>query len=265
MEKLKASGDGMERTYSIGRVVSGAFQILRRGFVPLIALILLFGLVPTILSYLFILPAVGGLAATPEAQQAQMNAIRAHAGLLVPAYVVLLLVTCASYMAQFHAAIRIGEGDAPRILDSAAHGIRKALPMLGLTVLTYIALVIASVLFIIPALILLVRWSASAQALAVENVGIIGALRRSGELTRGSRWRILLMVIVGFMLLAVWGLGIFAAAGLVAALGPVGFVAQTLAGFLFGLLIVTLSAAHYLELRALREEMGAGRLAEVFA
>jgi hypothetical protein len=48
---------------------------------------------------------------------------------------------------------------------------------------------------IVPGLFLLALWAVVAQAAAIESTDWLGALRRGAELTRGSRWHALGVVI----------------------------------------------------------------------
>lgn len=253
----------MDRSYSIGRVLGGSFEVVKRGFLPLIAIVLIFAAVPTILSYTVILPELGGLGADPAAQAAAFP--NANWALIGPFYLVTLLLTGASYSAQFHASIRLLDGERVNVLESVRRGLRRALPMVASGILSYLAFIVGLVLFIVPGLILAVRWSAVWQALAVEDIGVFEAFSRSADLTRGSRWHSFLMFIVSLVMLAAYGAAIFAISAFLGAAGVPGIVLQSLLGFAFTLVIAALYAAHYVELRTIREGAGTNRLAEVFA
>ena len=260
----------MDRTYNIGRVLGGGVAVMKRGFLTLIAIVLIFAVVPTILSYAVILPAMGGLGADPAAQAAAFS--NANWALIGPAYLVSALIAAASYPALFHAAIRLLDGERADIMESVMHGIRRALPFLVLAILMYFGTVFGLVLLIVPGLILLVRWSTALQALSVEPIGVFGAFSRSADLTRGSRWRIVLLVLVSFVIFSALGFVLFAVLG-AAGGGSVGFsvsgapalIAQTAIGAFITVFFIGVGAAHYVELRTVREGAGTDRLAEVFA
>lgn len=73
----------------------------------------------------------------------------------------------------------------------------------GYNLLTSIGIGLGLVFFIIPGLLLFVRWSVGLPALLRENLGVSEAMGRSRDLTEGNRWRILglaLLIWVPFLL-----------------------------------------------------------------
>jgi hypothetical protein len=64
-------------------------------------------------------------------------------------------------------------------------------PMLGLSLLTYLAYAFGLALLVVPGIILVVRWSISVPVLIAEEPGVIGALRGSWQATEGRFWPIL--------------------------------------------------------------------------
>jgi len=255
----------MDRTYSIGRVLGGGFEVMKRGFVPLVLLSLLFAVIPGILTFTTLLPAFGGLGADPVTQAAALQQI--NWGALAPALLVTALFTCASYPAMLRGAVTVLEERTPEVLPLAMHGVRKALPFLGLAILMYLGLTLGLILLIVPAFILLVRWSAAMQVLSAEDTGVFGAFARSNALTRGARRKTLAVGIIGFLLLMVVSLGVtFAGGALVAVTGMAGsLVVQTVANVVIGIFLAGIAAAHYLELKWMHGDSETGRLAEVFA
>jgi hypothetical protein len=84
-----------------------------------------------------------------------------------------------------HAVVAIGRGEQPGLLTVA----RRVAPVLPVVAAAEIAAAfgigIGLLAFLIPGVVLLIRWAVVAQAAALEHPDWIGALRRSGELTRG--------------------------------------------------------------------------------
>jgi hypothetical protein len=63
--------------------------------------------------------------------------------------------------------------------------------LLALGVVQSIAVVVASLFFIVPALYLITIWAVTVPAMLVEGTDLRDSFRRSAELTRGRRWRVL--------------------------------------------------------------------------
>ena len=84
------------------------------------------------------------------------------------------------------AVMTVGESQQPRLLLVARRGL-TALPVVAAAQIVA-ALGIAAGLFafILPGIVLAVRWAVVAQTAAVERTDWMGALRRSLELTRGN-------------------------------------------------------------------------------
>jgi hypothetical protein len=117
-------------------------------------------------------------------------------------------------------------------------------------------------------LLLWCRWYAAAPASAVERVGATAAMGRSRDLTAGSRWIVLALVVVLFMIRAVAGtfVNLILGAGMTGGRGmalpavSIGFLVST-AG---ALLPAAAMSVVYHELRCLKEALGMEDLARVF-
>jgi hypothetical protein len=126
-------------------------------------------------------------------------------GLSVGTELVLLLVELALVhpciaAIQVQAIIDLGEGKPPQIIDVIRRGL-TVLPVVAAAVIVAgIGIAIGTLFFVIPGVILALRWAVVAQVAAVERTDWLTALRRGGELTRLSYWRILgLLVVVGIL------------------------------------------------------------------
>lgn len=263
----------MNDRYSIGRVFSGGLEAITRAFPVQIALLVLFAVIPTGLSFLVLIPMLGGLGAVAAGNAGLAGAGFGTAALI---YLVIFVFASAQYPAMIRAGVEALEGRRPEIGECIRHGLRKAVPFFILLVLTTIGLTVGFVLLFVPGVILAVRWSASMGALAAEPIGPISAFSRSAELTRGSRWRVFGLAVAAFIglfifeigLVFVLGLGSFAATGAgsaAAAPGGGGLIASVLLGLALGLYIIGLIASHYVECRRVREGARPEQLAEVFA
>ena len=139
----------------------------------------------------------------------------------------------------------------------------KFVPVLLTALLVSIIVGLGSILLIVPGIILGVI-SASLQACVLEDRAPIEALKRSRELTRGNRWRvlglslILLLIVIGGLLL---GAIPTAVAGFVPLIGPL--VAIIISSAISGLISVFMSIAGthaFLELRRLNATSAAAPL-----
>lgn len=71
--------------------------------------------------------------------------------------------------------------------------------IIGVSYLSGIAIVLGLLLFVIPGLILLVRWSIAVPIVLSERQGVIGALQESWHRTEGHFWPILGLLLVVYV------------------------------------------------------------------
>jgi len=76
------------------------------------------------------------------------------------------------------------------VLDSFSQVKDKILGVVFLSILTFFAVVGASMLLFVPGILLTVRWSLSIQAKVLEDLSATDAWSRSSQLSEGNRWRI---------------------------------------------------------------------------
>jgi len=71
-------------------------------------------------------------------------------------------------------------------------------------VLAALGIVVGLILLIVPGLYLLTRWALITPVIVIENRSAGEAFRRSSELTAGSRWKVLGVVVVTLLILIVF-------------------------------------------------------------
>ena len=152
--------------------------------------------------------------------------------------------------------------------DMLSTGFRFFLPLLGLAIVFGLAVGAASLLFIVPGIMLAVAWCAAAPSVVAERKGVFESLARSADLTRGHRWPIFGL----FLIYAVvsWIIGLVAGAFIVA--NRTDFDAMMLGSVIFSAIIGSVaaliggagSASIYFELRTIKEGFGGDKLASVF-
>ncbi len=151
-------------------------------------------------------------------------------------------------------------------------GLRFLLPVIGISILTGVAVAIGFILLIVPGVLLLLAWCVNIPVVVTEREDVFAAFGRSWDLTRGHRLQIFGLAVV--YVLVVWimdaaGIAVTGGLNLANLASPVGFngiewavltllnVAQSLVG-------ATGLAAIYYELRSIKEGVGPEALASVF-
>ncbi len=151
-----------------------------------------------------------------------------------------------------------------------AVGLRRGLPVVGTGFVVWLVTVAGMLLLLVPGVMFLVAACVAVPAAVVERPGVEGALRRSFDLTRGSRWPLfaagLAVVVVMWLLSMAVQLG---ATVLVVALPPpqalgVTLVVSQLGNALFSVLPAVAVAVCYHDLRLAKEGVDTAQLARVF-
>ncbi|KQZ05873.1 hypothetical protein ASD21_17960 [Caulobacter sp. Root1455] len=258
------------RRFEIGRVISGTFSVIGRNFGPFALLALILGGLPNLLV---------SLAQISFVSQQQTFSPQAVAGTLV-GLVVMIVAAFVLQAAIVHATVADLNGRRVVVGESLKVGLRNWLPLLGLAILMGLGLMIGFVLLIVPGIMLAVMWSVAVPAKVVEKIGVMDALQRSRDLTRGRRWAIFGLLVI--YVIAVWILEavIMAAfmpfalskglptpettAGFTSSINIVSLVASPLIATISTLITTAGGATLYSELRGTREGVGPDALASVF-
>ncbi len=95
-----------------------------------------------------------------------------------------------------HAVRGIAAGQRPALGQIVLTGLRVLPTVAAAEIIAGIAIAIGFVAFIIPGVILLLRWAVVAQTAAIDNENWIEALRRSAQLSRGNYIHILGLVLL---------------------------------------------------------------------
>lgn len=168
-----------------------------------------------------------------------------------------------------HATVTDLNGGRPTFRDCFKTALPMILPLIGLGLLEYFGVVFGMVLFIVPGIIFALMWSVAVPALVEERRGVLASMGRSRALTRGSRWRLLgLFLVAGIILFIPPALVSGLATGLqggpmVSPASPASLVAGALSG-LAAMLLATIIAAAYVELRTVKEGATLESLAAIF-
>jgi hypothetical protein len=158
-------------------------------------------------------------------------------------------------------------------------GLAVVLPVIGIEIVSGIAIGAASLLFIIPGLMVACRLSVVLPAAVAERTGVFSALARSGVLTKGHRWSIfgvlalyfVALIIIGAIISLIVGPLFFGGIGksyLTTEGSPLSFVGVIITALVSAAYTMVSSvglAALYAELRLVKEGPKTESLAEVFA
>ena len=151
--------------------------------------------------------------------------------------------------------------------ECVARGVALIPTVLGVAILTALAIWLGSILFLVPGVIALVMLWVAIPVAVVERPGVFASLGRSRALTKGSRWRVFgLIALVGLLwMLAVW---VVLAISVFSGFGPgtltVMMVALWILTALFTALYAVVCAVGYHDLRVSKEGVDAQQIAAVF-
>jgi hypothetical protein len=85
-----------------------------------------------------------------------------------------------------HAVVTIAQREKPRLLDVARRGVQVLPVVAAAEIIAGLGIGVGLFAFVVPGIILLIRWAVVAQVAAIERTDWLGALRRSLELTRDN-------------------------------------------------------------------------------
>jgi hypothetical protein len=84
-----------------------------------------------------------------------------------------------------HAVSEVSEGRKPRLASVARQGLRVLPVVAAAAIIAWLGILLGFLAFVVPGIILSLRWYVVAQAAAIEHEGWLPALRRSRQLTAG--------------------------------------------------------------------------------
>ncbi|HEY4241902.1 MAG TPA: hypothetical protein VGM88_18905 [Kofleriaceae bacterium] len=230
--------------FSYDRVIDRTFTVWARNVVP-------FLLITTIVY----LPIVvwGLVAANADSTSAAKAFVNDASG-------VATLLGLAASAAVNYGVVKELQGERATIGACLATGLRRFLPVFGVAILMSLAILGGLLLLIIPGLIMATMFYVALPAAVIERPGLLGALKRSRELTAGYRWPI-------FGLMFLFALMQFVAGFIVAALfmqSATMIYAEIIAWIVLGSLGACMSSITYFLLRNDKEGITASELAQVF-
>jgi hypothetical protein len=189
---------GAPAGFSIGRVVSRIFGAVGKNFFAFLAL-----------SLVSVSPLLLMFAAAPTAMAAGGGATPQVMSQIFTSPMVILIFACAGLLyfvfyfmlqaALVHGTVAYLNGGRASFLSCLSTGVRVFFPMIGISFLVGWGIILGLILLIVPGIMLAMRWIVSVPVRVTEGPGILSALGRSAELTRGHRWPIFGLVVMLFL------------------------------------------------------------------
>jgi uncharacterized membrane protein len=182
-----------------------------------------------------------------------------------------------------YAAFQAMRGRPINLAESAKIGLGRFFPIIGLIICVGILTGLATLLLVVPGIMLYLAWFVATPVCVVERLGPFRSMGRSRELTQGNRWKIfgmlLLIFLVGFTIGSLLTVGVvlilYATGGM--PLGTTGFLAFLLAktsllgrivnliwGAIWGAFLAILIVVTYRDLRVAKEGVDTDQIAAVF-
>jgi uncharacterized membrane protein len=260
-----------ERTekFDLGRIVSRTLETIQGNLATFYALALITTGVPVALVQML---QVGAVAHTDRT-----SALSTGIVLLVGLVSFVAKAFCNSFLIS--GALASLDGRPQTIGDQVRTGLAVVLPVIGIEILSSLAITATLVLLIVPGLIVACMLCVSVPAAVAERTGVIDAMSRSSDLTKGNRWSIfgalalyfVAIIILNAIIALVVGLIFFGGVSktyLTTEGSPLAYIGVIVMAFVtagFTVLSAVALAALYAELRLVKEGPKTNALAEVFA
>ena len=208
---------------AIGSILSRSFSLLGKNLVPFgaVVAVLHFPLLPLRLYQQSL--TVGG----PVPQEVSLRFVAAEVLLSMT----IGAITCSALTHAVLSRLDRDHGAPMSIADSIRTAMRRLGRVIGVSLAVGVLTSVGMLACCIPGIILSCRYAVAAPAVVVEGHGVGGSLRRSVELTAGSRWDIFAVYMVTGLIIGAVG-GIPATLSVVI-LGPLGFDVMHVASLVF--------------------------------
>lgn len=253
-----------DRRFEIGATISRAFETIGSNFLLFCGLSLVLAGVPQLLLEFWQLSNVSlrGDMANGTLFTSSTYWTAALVGGLVSIVAGAILQS-----ALIRATVTSLSGEKPDFGQCLRVGITLILPMIGIGLLAGLGVGVAMLFLIVPGIVLWLVWSVTASAYVQEKIGIFEAFGRSADLTKGSRWRIFLTMLIVVVLLWILSIpvGFLTAATALTGITPLVALVSAAVSALGNMIFVTVQASIYVELRQLKDGVAPAELEAIFA
>lgn len=253
------------RRFTAGGVVGRTLEVWWRHLIPFTVMSLAVyapAVVAPVLAWSWLVPGAPGGGAD--------GILRAGA-LATGAVVVMLALAVVQAGAVMFGTARSLAGEQARFGEMLAIGVRRGLPVIAAVLLVWLAVLGATLLLVVPGIVVMVATSVAVPAAVVERRGPLDAFRRSLALTRGARWPLFAAGLALVVIVALLSTLAQAAAGLLmGALAadtsavPAVLILSQLGNALFSVIPTVGISVAYHDLRVAKEGVDTGALARVF-
>ncbi|QJB69502.1 hypothetical protein [Parasphingorhabdus halotolerans] len=237
----------------ISRVLNNTFGVISRNPVVFLGLSFLILGIPNALLQL--------MQGSPEAV---MGAFASPTAIIsgIVGFIVIIFFSVILQATLIVATVKDLGGEQINLGDCVNKALSKVLPLIGLGFLMGLGIMLGFVLLVVPGVILALMWMVSSPVLMTENKGVVDSMKRSAELTSGSKLLLFLLMIIYVVIAVVIG-GIGGAMSLFSTTGAVivALLVNTITGALQGAGIASI----YVDLRNAKEGTDTSTLADVFA
>jgi uncharacterized membrane protein len=204
---------------SLGRIFSRAFGVMGHNPLVIFGIAFLFGALPQMI--------VSGLLATAMPPAADADYMRGVFVVGIIGGIVGLALSALVQGAIAKATLAEDEGRKASFGECVTIGLRYALPLILVGLLTGLGVMLGMLLLVVPGIILMLMWAVAAPVVVAEKAGVIEAMSRSRTLTKGARWKIFgLFLVLLVIAIAISGLNQFALSSGLGSRTPAGFLAS---------------------------------------
>jgi len=240
--------------FSVGAVLKRSFSTYFANFIPFTILALIFYLPTLILGFLQLSDLESGVPSTDPTGEI--------VGGLVSFILTYILVGALVYGTVQH----LG-GERSTLGQIISRGMSTIGPVIVVALLLSLVIALGFILLIVPGVFLTVAYAVVIPAAVVERPGIIGAFKRSWELTKGYRWRVFGILLILLVIMFVFAFVVGAIGGFTA-FTTESFTILILVNYLIsaitGTVMSVMIAVIYHDLRVAKEGVSASQLAAVF-
>jgi hypothetical protein len=182
--------------------------------------------------------------------------------LIVVGELMFLLFSVFGWGVVAKASMSVADGRGPKMGAATSAALARFLPLLGTWICAYFMIMLASLLFVVPGIIVALSYFVITPVCVLEGLGPVASLRRSAALTKGLRWRIFglgMLFGVLYLVVAVLPYGARLAGGAYA-----GAAVELVSTALSGVFSTAICVVAYQDMLAVKEGVGGGRIASVF-
>ncbi len=247
------ASNAIAETFDMGRVLSRAFGAIGRNAALFLGLAAILSGIPQLIAGLWRLGLSGPEFAGPIVIAAVGGGLLAWVGSAV------------LQVAITRATISDLVGERPSFAGCLKAGFAMLLPMIGLTILLGLGIGLGFMLLFVPGVMLYIAWSVAVPAYVQERIGVVESFGRSRALTKGSRWKIFGLLLVCWIVILI----LQAPTGLLTAAAQtptsLSVLITTAVSIVTTMVLCTIQAAIYVELRDVKEGAAPSDLETIFA